>query len=224
MVGLESRTAMPQWPCARVNRPQNLLTLTKLWCFRQLKCFSLIPVNQRVQTSALTNWMPSARKQRVTKLCFDIWCNLLCSVRCGWHRILRIAAKLTATINAALRRCNSRGPALLQYKCGTAYVCITNLYVAMRYRLVPEAEPTCYQTISQRTTGFACMPAQQAHYLSYGILLLLGTFCFILRPQLELLLFLFKINQIPLIFQSSLPPLPKFQEKRNCNLEMLKYS
>lgn len=89
---------------------------------------------------------------------------------------------------------------------------------------------TCYQillwfqTIFQHTTEFACMSTQQAHYLSYRILLLLGTFCLVLRPQLELLLFLFKINQIPLIFQSSLPPLPKLQEKCNCNLEMLKYS
>lgn len=62
------------------------------------------------------------------------------------------------------------------------------------------------------------------HYLSYRILLLLGAFCLVLWPQLELLLFLFKINQIPLIFQSSLPSLPKLQEKRNCNLEVLKYS
>lgn len=37
--------------------------------------------SQKAQTSALVNGMPPARKRCVTKFCFDIWCNLLCSVR-----------------------------------------------------------------------------------------------------------------------------------------------
>jgi len=168
--------------------------------------------------------MPSARKRRVTKLCLDIRCNLLCPVT-AWlasrSTLFKPSSLLPRTLlcgdaPAEGLPCSSINAALL--------VCHTDFHLAMRHRLAPEAELTHYQTIFQHTTEPAHTSTPQARYLSYRILLLLGTLCLVLRPQLELLLLLFKINQIPLIFQSSLSSLPKLQEKCNCNLEMLEHS
>lgn len=53
-------------------------------------------------------------------------------------------------------------------------------------------------------------------HLSDAVHLPVGALGLILRPKLQLLLLLLKVDQVPLVLETSLPPLPELQKQRHC--------
>lgn len=198
-----------QWPRAIENSPGkagppapeliDTTTATLLWAGK-----AFLSDTGQSKSANLSRHQLDASKSR-----FAVQCHLLCSVRVRlascftfWSQPRPSTLLCAHTIAEGLRRSNIKAASPL---------CVTQICT------LTFASPPAHHWICTRVSPAPC-------YLSHRVLLLLGTFCLVLGSQLELLLFLFKINQIPLIFQPSLPSLPELQEKRNCSLEMLKYS
>lgn len=88
----------------------------------------------------------------------------------------------------------------------------------------------CHQVLPFRTLSLAkpCVAlyhnriiqdisVSRAHkHLSDAVQLAVGALGLILWPKLQLLLLLLKVNQIPLVLQTRLPPLPELQKQRHC--------
>jgi len=53
-------------------------------------------------------------------------------------------------------------------------------------------------------------------HLSDAVQLAVGALGLVLWPKLQLLLLLLKVDQIPLVLQTGLPPLPELQKQRHC--------
>lgn len=130
--------------------------------------------SQKAQTSALINGMPSTRKRCVTKFSFDIWCNPLCSVRVWlasrstyFSQTHGCQTLLCGEVTAEGLPCFNINAALLTRH--------TNLYLATRYRLVPETELTHYQTFNTQLNLHARQPARSLPELqdssSFGYIL-----------------------------------------------------
>ena len=53
-------------------------------------------------------------------------------------------------------------------------------------------------------------------YLRDAVAALFAALHLVLRPELQLLLFLLEVHQVPLVLQTRLPPLPQLQEQSDC--------